>query len=73
MGFSPRRWFDGSFAEDLPAKRLARLIHPIALPFVAEPKLKNIKGLRRNLSNIFMDILKGGLISTEKVMSNHGG
>ncbi len=78
-----RKWCDGSFSEDLPAKRLARLfgvnhyivslINPMALPFVADPKFKNIKGLRRNVSNILMDILKDGLISTEKLMSKYGG
>lgn len=78
-----RKWFDGSFAEDLPAKRLARLfgvnhyivglINPLAIPFVADPKLKRTKGVRRMLSHIAMDVIKDGLITMENLMSNYGG
>lgn len=55
-----RKWVDGSIAEDLPAKRLSRLfgvnhyivsmINPVAVPFVADPKLRSPNRIR-NLAN----------------------
>ncbi|MCA9580009.1 MAG: hypothetical protein KC668_31490, partial [Myxococcales bacterium] len=54
-----RKWVDGSFAQDLPAKRLARLfginhyivslINPVAVPFVDDPKVRR----RRRVSDTF--------------------
>lgn len=66
-----RLWVDGSFAQDLPAKRLARLygvnhyivslINPFALPFVREPALHD-SGLRasfrRFVKNSTLEALK---------------
>ena len=78
-----RKWVDGSFADDLPAKRLARLfgvnhsivslINPLAIPFVADPKLKSTKGLRNMISHMVMEVVKDGMITTENFMSNYGG
>lgn len=52
-----RKWVDGSFAQDLPAKRLSRLfgvnhyivsmINPLAVPFVEDPKLRSRTSIRR--------------------------
>lgn len=78
-----RKWVDGSFADDLPAKRLARLfgtnhyivslINPLAIPFVTDPKLKRTKGVRGLLSHVLMDAIKDGLISMEHLSPNYGG
>lgn len=47
-----RRWVDGSFDDDLPAKRLARLygvnhyiasqVNPLAIPFISHPESKKL-------------------------------
>lgn len=61
-----RRWVDGSFSQDLPAKRLARLygvnhfivsqVNPAVLPIISDPKL----------STSFKDLLSQGAKSISK-------
>lgn len=66
-----QRWVDGSVAQDLPAKRLARLfgvnhcivslINPIALPFVRDPKQTPRKTLRDRLRPLAHSALREAL------------
>ncbi len=76
-----RKWFDGSFADDLPAKRLARiygvnhyivsLINPLALPFVADPKLKHSRGFTRSVTDLLIDTSHEALLRVEGLMSRY--
>jgi len=60
-----RKWVDGSFAEDLPAKRLSRLfgvnhyivslINPVAVPFVDDPKLRTRRRIRTVTNTMMTD------------------
>ncbi|OUS30488.1 hypothetical protein A9Q99_05910 [Gammaproteobacteria bacterium 45_16_T64] len=77
-----RKWYDGSFAEDLPAKRLSRLygvnhyivslINPLASPFVSEPKLQKNKSVVRVLPKLILDALKDLMLRAENTMSHYG-
>jgi TAG lipase/steryl ester hydrolase/phospholipase A2/LPA acyltransferase len=77
-----RRWVDGSFAEDLPAKRLARLfgvnhfmvsmINPLAVPFVEDPKLRYKKGVRDMFNGVVVNTAKDALASAENYLSRFG-
>ena len=77
-----RKWYDGSFADDLPAKRLARLfgvnhyivslINPIALPFVSDPKLRRSKGLSKVASGLLINAVKELMLRTEDTISRYG-
>lgn len=74
-----RKWVDGSLADDLPAKRLARLfgvnhyivslINPLALPFVADPKLKHSRGIKRTAAGLAMDAAQEALLTVERMSS----
>ncbi|HET8704842.1 MAG TPA: DUF3336 domain-containing protein, partial [Pseudomonadales bacterium] len=74
-----RKWVDGSTADDLPAKRLARLfgvnhymvslINPLAAPFVRDPKTRLKKGLRNIVSELGIKITKDVLHSAEHYLS----
>lgn len=77
-----RKWYDGSFAEDLPAKRLSRLfgvnhyivslINPLASPFVSDPKLQRTKSLSRVLPNLVVSGIKELMLKTEYTLSRYG-
>lgn len=77
-----RKWVDGSFAQDLPAKRLSRLfgvnhyivsmINPLAVPFVDDPKIRYKKGLRNVASGIAINTAKDLLASAENYLSRFG-
>jgi len=77
-----RKWVDGSFAEDLPAKRLSRLfgvnhyivsmINPLAVPFVEDPKIRYKKGLRNMANGIVINTAKDVLSSAENYLSRFG-
>lgn len=77
-----RKWVDGSFAQDLPAKRLARLfgvnhhivsmINPFAVSFIADPKLRRSRGLKSAISGLALEAVKDTLLKTEDYMSRYG-
>lgn len=77
-----RKWVDGSFSEDLPAKRLARLfgvnhylvslINPLAVPFVNDPELMRRKRLRDRISRMGLSVVKDGLLRAEDYGSRLG-
>lgn len=74
-----RRWVDGSFADDLPAKKLARLfgvnhyivslINPLTLPFVDDPKLSRHQGWGSVATSAAMQVAQQALTSTERFAS----
>lgn len=77
-----RKWVDGSFAQDLPAKRLSRLfgvnhylvslINPLAVPFVNDPKLARRKSVRDLVTALGMNVVKDGLLALEDYGSRLG-
>ena len=77
-----RQWVDGSFAEDLPAKRLSRLfgvnhyivslINPLAVPFINDPKLQKRRGLREQLTALGVNAVKDSLLAAENYGSRLG-
>lgn len=77
-----QKWVDGSFADDLPAKRLARLfgvnhylvslINPLAVPFVTDTKSLRGKRLRDIASGLTMNIVKDSLLTGERISSRYG-
>lgn len=77
-----RKWVDGSFAEDLPAKRLSRLfgvnhymvslINPLAVPFVNDPKLAKRRSLRGLLTGMGIQAIKDSLLTVEGYGSKLG-
>ena len=77
-----RRWVDGSFADDLPAKRLARLfgvnhylvslINPVAVPLVADTKIRPAKGLKRAAFELALQAMNELLLSAERVSGKLG-
>lgn len=77
-----RKWYDGSFAEDLPAKRLSRLfgvnhyivslINPVALPFVSEPKLRQTQSISKVVSGLLLNGVKELMLRTEETISKYG-
>lgn len=79
---SSRKWVDGSTADDLPAKRLARLygvnhylvslINPIAAPFVADPKTRHRKGFSQIAAETGISLVKDGLHILESLLSRYG-
>jgi TAG lipase/steryl ester hydrolase/phospholipase A2/LPA acyltransferase len=66
-----QRWVDGSFAQDLPAKRLARLfgvnhyivsmINPFALPFVRDTKSTPRKSLLDRAKPLARSLIRDGI------------
>lgn len=70
-----RKWVDGSFAQDLPAKRLARLfgvnhyivslINPLAVPFVNDLKALHKKRFRDVGTSILVNSAKDALMALE--------
>lgn len=79
---SSRKWVDGSTAQDLPAKRLARLfgvnhylvsmINPLAAPFVNDPKLRHSKGIASIASEMGVKLMKDFLHIAESYISRYG-
>ncbi|QSP93878.1 DUF3336 domain-containing protein [Marinobacter salinisoli] len=77
-----RKWVDGSFAEDLPAKRLSRLfgvnhyivsmINPIAVPFVQDPKIRSAAGIRTIAGGLMIDSAADVLAQLEKYLTRFG-
>ncbi len=77
-----RKWVDGSTADDLPAKRLARLygvnhylvslINPMAAPFVADPKVRHRKGIADIIAGNGITLIKDALHVTESLLSRYG-
>ncbi len=77
-----RRWVDGSFAQDLPAKRLARLfgvnhyivslINPLAVPFVDDPKTRFRKGVGDTVAGLLVNASKDVLSAAENYFSRFG-
>lgn len=77
-----RKWCDGSFADDLPAKRLARLfgvnhyivslINPLALPFVSDPTIQANSGLKRAAFDFSQQALHELLLATERMNAKLG-
>jgi NTE family protein len=77
-----QKWVDGSFADDLPAKRLARLfgvnhylvslINPLAVPFVTDTKSLRGKRLRDIASGLTMNLVKDTLLAGERIGSRYG-
>lgn len=77
-----RKWCDGSFADDLPAKRLARLfgvnhylvslINPVAIPFVEDPNLRPVRGLKRAAFDLMLQGMQELLLSTERMSAKMG-
>lgn len=77
-----RKWVDGSTADDLPAKRLARLfginhylvsmINPLAAPFVADPKTRYNKGLSQIIAETGISLVKDALHLAESLLSRYG-
>ena len=76
---SSRKWVDGSFADDLPAKKLARLfgvnhyivslINPLTLPFVDDPKLLRHRGWGSVATSAAMQVAQQALTSAERFAS----
>jgi TAG lipase/steryl ester hydrolase/phospholipase A2/LPA acyltransferase len=77
-----RKWCDGSVADDLPAKRLARLfgvnhylvslINPVAIPFVEDPNLRPTRGLKRTAFDLVLQGMQELLLSTERMSEKLG-
>jgi TAG lipase/steryl ester hydrolase/phospholipase A2/LPA acyltransferase len=77
-----RKWCDGSFADDLPAKRLARLfgvnhylvslINPVAIPFVHDPNLRPVRGLKRAAFDLMLQGMQELLQSAERTSAKMG-
>ncbi|MCH8498957.1 MAG: DUF3336 domain-containing protein [Marinobacter sp.] len=77
-----RKWVDGSFAEDLPAKRLARLfgvnhyivsmINPLAVPFVHDPKLRYKKGVTEITASLAVRASADLLATAEDYLARAG-
>lgn len=77
-----RKWVDGSFAQDLPAKRLSRLfgvnhyivslINPLAVTLVNDPSLSRRTKLRDMLKDVGMDAVKDLLLGAEHYGSRLG-
>jgi len=78
-----RKWVDGSFSQDLPAKRLARLfgvnhnivslINPLATPFVSDPKMQRRQNIVRGLiSSPLLHVSKEVLLGVEDFASKLG-
>lgn len=77
-----QKWVDGSFAQDLPAKRLARLfgvnhyivsmINPLAVPFVNDLKALHKKRFRDVLNSGLVNIAKESLLAMEGYSSRLG-
>ncbi|MFN3714530.1 MAG: patatin-like phospholipase family protein [Alcanivoracaceae bacterium] len=77
-----QKWVDGSFADDLPAKRLARLfgvnhylvslINPLAVPFVTDTKSLRGKRLRDIATGLTMNLVKDVLLTGERISSRYG-
>ncbi len=77
-----RKWVDGSFAQDLPAKRLSRLfgvnhyivsmINPLAVPFVEDPKLRYKKGVTSVANGMIINAAKDVLSGAENYLSRFG-
>lgn len=75
-----RKWVDGSFSEDLPAKRLARLfgvnhylvslINPLAVPFVSGTARQ--RTIRDTVSSTAVNVAKEGLLAAENYGSKLG-
>lgn len=76
------KWCDGSFADDLPAKRLARLfgvnhyivslINPLALPFVSDPTIQANSGLKRAAFDFSQQTMQELLLATERMNAKLG-
>ncbi len=74
-----RRWIDGSFSQDLPAKRLARLfgvnhfivsqVNPAVLPLLSDPKTRS--GMSGSISEASMLISKQGLRAAVSFVHSH--
>ncbi len=77
-----RKWVDGSFAQDLPAKRLSRLfgvnhyivslINPVAVPFVNDPKLRRRRRLSDTVKTFGLSALTDSLLTLEEYGSKLG-
>ena len=77
-----RKWCDGSFADDLPAKRLARLfgvnhflvslINPVVIPFVSDPALRPVRGIKRAGFELLLQGMQEVLLSTERMSQKLG-
>jgi NTE family protein len=77
-----RKWVDGSFSQDLPAKRLSRLfgvnhylvslINPLAVPFVSDPELLRRKRMRDMITRLGLNVVKDGLLRAEDYGSRLG-
>ncbi|MFZ5757031.1 MAG: DUF3336 domain-containing protein [Pseudomonadota bacterium] len=77
-----QKWVDGSFAQDLPAKRLSRLfgvnhyivslINPVALPFIRDTKSTPRKTLGDRLRPLAQTLLRDGLEVLEQYGSAIG-
>ncbi len=77
-----QKWVDGSFADDLPAKRLARLfgvnhylvslINPLAVPFVTDSKGMGNRRLRDIAAGLAINLVKDGLLTGEHLSSRYG-
>lgn len=77
-----RKWCDGSFSEDLPAKRLARLfgvnhymvslINPLAGSFVKDQKVRRTRSLSSLPTEFLLDGVKELLLRTEDSLSKYG-
>lgn len=77
-----RKWCDGSVADDLPAKRLARLfgvnhylvslINPVAIPFIEDPNLRPTRGLKRTAFDLVLQGMQELLLSTERLSAKLG-
>ncbi|WP_203300804.1 patatin-like phospholipase family protein [Marinobacter sediminum] len=77
-----RKWVDGSFAEDLPAKRLSRLfgvnhyivsmINPVAVPFVDDPKLRTRRRIRTMTNTMMTDVATDLLSGLEHYLTRVG-
>jgi len=77
-----RKWYDGSFSEDLPAKRLARLfgvnhymvslINPLAVNFVKDQKVRRTRSIASLPSEFLLDSVKELLLRTEGSLSKYG-
>lgn len=77
-----RKWVDGSTADDLPAKRLARLfgvnhymvslINPITAPFVSDPKSRMHDGVHHIAAQLGVTVTKDVLNLIENTLFRYG-
>lgn len=77
-----RKWVDGSFAQDLPAKRLARLfginhyivslINPVAVPFVDDPKIRRRRRVSDTMKKLGRSLAGETLLTLEDLGSTLG-